>query len=202
METLLKDIRYGVRSLRQRPGFTVVAVITLALGIGLNTAIFSVINAVLLRPLGYPAPERLIALRPNQSCPDLLDLQAQTRTLSKVGGLVVDPLDYTAGIEPIQFQIGEVTGDFFAVLGVSAKLGRTLGPEDDKNGAARALVLSYSLWQKQFGGDARIIGKPIPLSGNPYPVVGVMPADFRAPGDNTEAWVAVHVANPLAANFR
>src|SRR5688572_191462 len=109
METLLKDIRYSVRSLLKRPAFTAVAVITLALGIGLNSAIFSVINAVLLRPLPYSEPDRLMTFRNNQSGPDLADIEAQSRTFSTFGGLVVQPLDYTAGGEPVKFQIGMVT---------------------------------------------------------------------------------------------
>ena len=113
MDNLIKDLRYGLRSLLKRPTFTVVAVVTLGLGIGLNTAIFSVINAVLLRPLPYAEPERLISLRSNQSCPDLADVQAQTKTFSSIGGMVVVPLAYTGGGEPRQIYIGEVTGGYF-----------------------------------------------------------------------------------------
>ena len=202
METLLKDIRYGVRSLLKRPAFTVVAVITLALGIGLNTAIFSVINAVLLRPLAYAEPVRLVTFRSNQSAPDLADVQAQSHTFSSFGGEVKQPLDYTAGSEPVQFQIGQVTGGYFETLGVKPERGRVITADDDKNGAPFVVVLSNTLWRNQFGSDPQILGKTIPLSGNVYTIVGVMPAGFASPRDNIEAWTAVHVSNPLAANFR
>jgi putative ABC transport system permease protein len=201
MEILFKDIRYGFRGLLRRPGFTVIAVVTLALGIGVNTAIFSVINAVLLRPLPYHEPDRLVTFRSNQSAPDLADVEAQSRSFSKVGGSVAQSLDYTAGSEPIQFQTGLVSGGFFETLGVEPERGRVITPDDDKTGAYVA-VLSHALWQRQFGGDQQIIGKTIPLSGNIYTIIAVMPAGFGAPGDNTEAWVPVHAANPVAARFR
>jgi len=202
METLLKDIRYGVRSLLKRPAFTVVAVITLALGIGLNTAIFSIINAVLLRPLAYAEPARLVTFRSNQSAPDLADVQAQSHAFSSFGGEVKQPLDYTAGGEPVQFQIGQVTGGYFETLGVRPERGRVITAEDDKNGAPFVVVLSHNLWRSQFASDQQILGKTIPLSGNVYTIVGVMPAGFASPRDNIEAWTAVHVSNPVAANFR
>lgn len=202
METLIKDIRYGVRSLLKRPGFTAVAIITLALGIGVNSAIFSVINAVLLRPLPYLEPDRLMTLRSNQSAPDLADIEAQSRAFVKFGGLVAQPLDYTAGSEPVQFQIGMVTGGFFQMLGVQPERGRFITADDDKTGGPHVVMLSHELWQREFGGDQQIIGKTMPLSGNVYTIIGVMPAGFDSPRDNTEAWVPVRVANPIAANFR
>ena len=202
METLLKDIRYGVRTLLKRPGFTAVAVITLALGIGVNTAIFSVINAVLLRPLAYGEPARLVTFRSNQSAPDLADVEKQSRMFSSFGGEVKQPLDYTAGSEPVQFQVGQVTGGFFETLGVKAERGRVLTHEDDKTGGPYVTVLSHALWLHQFGGDPQIVGKTIPLSGNVYTIIGVMPERFASPRDNTEAWTPVHVSNPVAANFR
>ena len=202
METLLKDIRYGLRSLLKRPAFTVIAVITLALGIGVNTAIFSVINAVLLRPLAFQEPARLVTFRSNQSAPDLADVEAQSRTFSKLGGEVRQALDYSAGNEPVQIQNGHVTGGFFETLGVQAERGRFITPDDDKLGGPYVVVLSHALWLRQFGGDQQILGKTIPLSGNVYTIIGVMPAGFASPRDNIESWTPVHVSNALAAKFR
>ena len=202
MDTLIKDIRYAVRSLLKRPSFTIVAVITLALGIGLNTAIFGVINAVLLRPLPYYEPERLVTFRSNQSAPDVADVEAQTRTLSRIGGAVAQSLDYTGGSEPVQFRTGMVTGGFFETLGARAQQGRLIAHADDQSGAPYVVVLGHELWRRQFGADPQIVGKTIPLSGNVYTIIGVTPSAFVSPLDNTEAWVPVHVANPVAAKFR
>lgn len=166
MDQLIKDLRYGVRSLLKRPGFTAVAVITLGLGIGVNTAIFTVINAVLLRPLPYADPGALVTFRTNQSGPDLVDIEAQSKSFSKFGGMTVAPLAYTAGAEPMQIQIGQVTGNFFEMLGVNAERGRYITAADDKIGGPHVIVLGHNLWQKQFNGDPQILGKTIPLSGN------------------------------------
>ena len=132
MDFLLKDIRYGIRSLMKRPAFTAVAVITLGLGIGVNTAIFSVINAVLLKPLPYSDPSRLVSFRSNQSTLDLGDVESQTKTFASLGGMVAQPLAYTAGREPLQVQVGQVTGGFFSTLGVQPQLGRFITSDDDK----------------------------------------------------------------------
>jgi putative ABC transport system permease protein len=202
MDSIIKDIRFGLRGLMKRPGFTLVAVLTLALGIGANTAIFSVINSVLLRPLPYAHPDRLISFRSNQSPPDLADVESQSKTFERLGGMVMQPLAYTAGSEPIQLQIGQVTGGFFETFGVKPARGRFITSDDDKNGAPFVVVLGHEIWVKQFNADEQILGKAIPLSGNMYTIIGVMPATFVTPRDNTEAWTPVHVSNPVATNFR
>lgn len=115
---------------------------------------------------------------------------------------MAQPLDYTAGGEPVQLQTGMVTGGFFETLGVPPERGRVITPDDDKTGAAYVAVLSHALWKRQFGGDEQILGKAISLSGNAYTIIGVMPDAFASPRDNTEAWVPVSVANPIAAEFR
>src|SRR5205085_3591760 len=202
MQTIIQDLRYGARLLLKRPGFTLVAVITLALGIGANTAIFSVVNAVLLRPLPYPEPDRLVAMRGNQSVPDLDDIKAQSQAVGSFGGAVVQSLDYTGEAEPIQVQAALCNADLFTALGVRPLLGRVISSAEDVAGGERVVVLSYAFWQRQFGGDAGVIGRGLPLSGNSYAVIGVLPADFHMPREQPDVWVSVRVANPVAAQFR
>ncbi|MFN7944020.1 MAG: ABC transporter permease [Blastocatellia bacterium] len=202
MAILWQDIRYGLRMLLKRPGFTLIAVLTLALGIGANTAIFSVVNAVLLMPLPYREPEQLITARSNQSVLDLDDLRAWSRSYSGVAGINRRPLDYTGGAEPVQISAGLVTGSYFAVLGVSAALGRTLNENDDKPGGARVVVLGHEIWQQQFGANPGIIGQSLTLSGNSYAVVGVMPAGFKSPRDDSALWLPIHAGDPLGSAYR
>jgi putative ABC transport system permease protein len=202
MNTLWQDLRFALRMLGKKPSFTLIAVATLALGIGANTAIFTVINAVLLRPLAYRDPGRLVAFRFNESTPDLIDIQAWNQSFSEIGGNTMQPLDYISGGEPTQWHAGLVSGDFFKTLGVEPLLGRVITREDDRQGGPFVAVLGYALWRRQFGGDPGVIGKTITLSGASYTVVGVMPADFKTPRVETDAWFPLHVVSPLAAAFR
>ncbi len=202
MLTLWQDLRFGARMLIRKPGFTLVAVITLALGIGANTAIFTVVNAVLLRPLAYQEPERLVSFRSNESVLDLVDIKAWNQSFAEIGGNVEQPLDYTGGGEPAQWRAGLVTGGFFRMLGAPPLVGRVITEEDDKRGGPFVAVLSYGLWQRQFGGDPGIIGKTVTLSGNNYSVIGVMPASFKTPRRETDVWAPVQVVSPLAAVYR
>jgi putative ABC transport system permease protein len=199
---MISDLKFAFRSLGKNPGFTLIAVITLALGIGANTAIFSVVNGVLLRPLPYPDPERVVTLRSNQSVPELEDLQSQSQSFESVGGVSAQPADYSGGGEPIQVELGLVSSDFFRVLGARAVLGRTLTAADDRFGGEPLVVLSHGLWQRQFGGDHAIVGKSISLAGQTYTVVGVTAADFRPPRPTLEAYVSIHVFYPIAAKSR
>jgi predicted permease len=202
MDAVVQDIRYAVRLLLKRPGFTAVAVVTLALGIGANTAIFSVVNAVLLRPLPYPEPERLVTLRSNMSFLNLTDARAQSQSFEESGGAVLQALDYTGGQEPVQVRAGLVTGGLFPVLGVRPALGRAIAPADDRPGGERIAVLSHGFWQRALGGDPGVVGKSLPLSGRDYTVVGVLPPDFSVPEEDAEVWVPLNVVYPEAAAER
>jgi putative ABC transport system permease protein len=202
MNSLLQDLRYGFRMLLGKPGFTLVAVLTLALGIGANTAIFSVVNAVLLMPFPYPHAERLVTMRSNQSLPDLVDIQAQGKSFEEAGGVVLQALDFTGGAEPVQVQAGLSTAGLFNVLGAQPVTGRTFTAEEDVYGGERTVVLSHGFWQRQFGGDPSVVGRQMPLSGNNYTILGVLPADFDAPRESPEVYVSLRVVNPLAARAR
>jgi predicted permease len=200
MDTLLKDIRYGIRSLVKSPGFLAIAVITLALGIGASTAIFTVVNASLLRGLPYHEPEGLVHLwettpqknfhQREASYPDYLDWKenqvfAGMAAYSGGGGFV---LEKNEGNELVA--AGRVTANFFAVLGVAPMLGRAFQADEDLPTAARVVMLSYGGWQRFFGGDKEVIGRTLRLSGNPYTVVGVLPPSFQfAPRGEAEIWV-------------
>src|SRR5581483_4115997 len=200
MNTLLQDLRYGLRMLGRNPVFTLVGVVTLALGIGANTAIFSVVNAVLLRPLPFNEPERLVLLRGTNakdgneqqpaSLADFLDFKQQARSFSELAAVSV-PWSFvlTGGGEPEQIQGQFVSAGLFPALGVAPALGRTFLAEEDATGGAPVVILSHGLWQRYFGADPQIAGRTLALSGNRVTIIGVMPAGFRFL-DAAELWVA------------
>ncbi|HLY16953.1 MAG TPA: ABC transporter permease [Bryobacteraceae bacterium] len=202
VETLAQDIRYALRTLRKNPGFTAVAIVTLALGVGANTAIFTVIEAVLLRPLEYSKPRELVTWRGNESQMDIDDIRAQSRLFSAGGGVNPEVMDYTGGAEPLGVRAGYVDAGLFQALGVPAMLGRTISPEEDRRGGPRAVVLAYPFWREHFSAGPNILGKTIPLSGNRYTVIGVMPATFAVPEYALEVFVSLRVAYPEAAAYR
>ncbi|HEX8161817.1 MAG TPA: ABC transporter permease [Pyrinomonadaceae bacterium] len=202
MSSLWQDIKFGARMLWKNPGFAAVAVLVVALGIGATTAIFSVVNAVLLRPLPYAEPERLVTMRRNESLPDLDDIEARAHSFDALGGANMRPLDYTGEAEPLQVHASLVNADFFRALGVPAEIGRAITPAEDSYGGERVVVLSHDFWQRHFGGDPRVVGRAIPLSGNSYTVVGVMPPQLSALGADLDLWAALRVVDPLAAKFR
>jgi len=192
MDSLIKDIRYGLRSLLKRPGFTAIALIALALGIGANTAIFSLVNAVILQPLPYPDPDRLVWVygnirnggsRASISPPDFLDYRAQNKTFEQFAASGTLPLhrNLTGNGEPERLTVSGVTGNYFQTFGVVPALGRGFSLENEKTGQDQVTVLSHALWQKRFAGDPNIINKTIILDGKACEVIGVMPADLRLP---------------------
>jgi putative ABC transport system permease protein len=200
METLLRDIRYGVRSLLKRPGFTAIALIALALGIGANTAIFTLVNAVLLRPLPFAEPDRLVWVwgniknggnRASVSPLDFLDYRQQNSTFEEFAASMQLRLNYTGGSEPERLEANGVTGNYFQALGAKPAFGRTFLLENEKPGNDQVAVLSYSLWQKRFAGDPAIINKTITLDGRSCAVLGVMPPDFSMPRA-ADVWVPIN----------
>src|SRR5262245_23518963 len=193
MQTLWKDLRYGLRALRRNPRFTLIAALTLALGIGANTAIFTVANAVLLRPLPYPHSERIVTIwsvnpklhqgrdKVTNSPGQFIDYRDQGDAFDYIAAFDSEALNLEGKGAPEKLGTTLVTKDFFSVLGVGPALGRTFLPEEDRPGHDRVVILSHSLWQRRFGGDPAIIGQKTTLSGNVYTVVGVMPPGFHYP---------------------
>jgi putative ABC transport system permease protein len=202
VETLLQDARYAARTLLRSPAFTACAVLTLALGIGANTAIFSVVNSVLLNPLPYPDPRALLAARPNDSRPDLKDIQHQTSSFASSGGVNVEPMDFTGNGEPMRVHAAYVDAGLLQTLGVQPMLGRWISDDEDVKGGPRNVVVSYPFWRDFLGSDLHVLGKPIRLSGNSYAVIGVMPSDFSLPKELADVFVSLWVAYPEAAPFR
>jgi putative ABC transport system permease protein len=205
MGGFLQDLRYGIRLLIKNPGFSAIAVLTLALGIGGNTAIFSVVNAVLLRPLPYPNPEQLAMVWMDNrkqgvhdditSYPNFVDYKQQNQSFQDLAGFANYRPNLTGDGEPEELTGAVVTANFFSVLGVSPVIGRGFAPEEEQPGSDQVVVLSDGLWKRRFGGDPGIVGQKIMLSGNPHDVIGVMPPGFQFPS-KAEIW------RPLALSDR
>jgi len=198
IEELVQDIRYGLRQLRRNPGFTIVAVLTLALGIGANTTIFSVIDSVLLRPLAFPHPNQLVVLGNGPgwplSGPDFLDWQRENQTFSSMALYTfMQSYNLTGGGQPSYVSGVATEGNFFSILGASPLLGRTWVKGEDKGGANREVVLSYGLWNGQFSADKGLVGRQIELNDQAYTVVGVMPRRFDFPPE-TDLWVPMDMS--------
>ena len=197
METLLQDLRYGLRMLRKSPGFTLIAVAVLALGIASTTAIFSVVDTVLLHPLPYPDANRILSVRESytstgerfsSSPANYLDWQAQNHVFSYMAASRGAPVNLTDGERPERVRGVMTSTDFFPLFGVPPILGRTLLPEDNRPGNDHVVVLGSGLWKRRFGSDPALVGKNIMLNGEPYTVVGVMRATFN-PDDYGELWL-------------
>ena len=200
MRDLLQDFRYALRTFRKAPGFTLVAVVTLALGIGGNTAIFSVVNTVLLKPLPFTAPDRLVTLshvypsmggfQASVSVPGYLDYVEQNRALESMAAIVFRDVNLTGSGQPERLTARAVSYEFFPTLGVQAALGRVFLPEEDGPGRNQVAVLGHGLWQRRFGGDPRVIGQTIALNDATHEVVGVMPEGFDYP-PGADLWTPI-----------
>jgi putative ABC transport system permease protein len=197
MLTLWQDLRYGARMLLKNPGFTAVAVVTLALGIGANAAIFSVVNATLLRPLPFEDPDRLIMIRETKlpqfpefsvSPGNFLDWKKQNTVFERLVAMQDASFNLIGVVDPERLRGMRVTDGFFAMLGARPRIGRDFLPEEDQPGRNNVVILSHGLWQRRFGADPNIVNRAITFSGGSYTVVGVMPATFRFGDGGAEFW--------------
>src|SRR5437660_6117736 len=203
MGTLLQDVRYGLRMLVKKPTFTIVAVLTLALGVGANTAIFSIVNAVLLRSLPYRDPDRLVRIFFNEpgvglrdvrfSKSELDDLQTRAGVFEDVSPIFEGSEDLTGAGQPERVEGVNGSFSYFSMLGATPQIGRLFGPQDFALGFAEATVISDGLWRRSYGGDPNILGKRLRMDNDPYTIVGVVPAGFHHPGTTVakevEVWV-------------
>jgi len=192
MSGLFQDIRYAVRQLRKSPGFTVVAVLTLALGIGANTAIFSLVNGILLMPLPYCKPEQLVSVTGTYPKGALVAMREQIHTMDVGGYAEGHEFNLTRREEPVRLTGALVSAELFSILGARPELGRIFYPGEDRVGQDNAVILSHGLWEQRFEKNPNIIGRSIELEGISRQVVGVMPADFRFPSAKTQVWMPLH----------
>ena len=202
MGTLLQDVRYGLRMLVKKPTFTIVAVLTLALGVGANTAIFSIVNAVLLRSLPFPDPDRLVRIYFNNpgvglrgvrfSVPEFDDLRTQTDVFEDVSVIVLGPTNLTGAKQPEHLEMVEVSPNYFSMLGATPELGRLFGHQDFALGFAPVVVISDALWRRSYGADPGVLGRSLRLDNDLYTIVGVLSPGFRHPGPTipaVEVWI-------------
>jgi putative ABC transport system permease protein len=202
LETLVQDLHYAARTLLHSPGFTACAVLTLALGIGANTAIFSVVNTVLLSPLPYANPQELLAARQNESLANLKDMQRQTHSFASSGGVNISPMDFTGNGEPVRVHGAWVDAGLLGTLGVQPMLGRWISADEDVKSGPLNVVLSYPFWRDFLGSDPHVLGRAIRLSDKTYTVIGVMPRDFTLPRELADVFVSLWAAYPEAAPER
>src|SRR5258706_15206607 len=196
MNTLFKDIRYGMRSLFKHPAFTAIVVVTLAAGIGASSAIFSVVNTVLLRPLPYARAERIVAIqalgrdgkRVQISPANFLDWRAQNTVFEHLAAILTRPANLALADQAERLNLAMTSANFFSVFGMEPERGRFFITADEVASHAPVVVVSHGLWQRRFGGDESLVGKRITLDGNSYTVVGIAPAGFRYP-DKTDVWL-------------
>ena len=207
MHTLIQDLRFGARMLLKKPGFTFVAVVTLALGVGANTAIFSVVNAVLLRPLPFKDSDRVVLAwnkgaeaaggdRTPLALSELLDWRSQTQTFESVAAFQHRFFNYTGGSGPERVRSVGVTTNFFETLGINPSFGRTFSPDEEKPGAPRVVIISDGFWRRHFSADQQAIGQAITLNEVSFSIVGIMPAGVNFPAKDVELWTAMQITPP------
>ncbi|HEX8184527.1 MAG TPA: ABC transporter permease, partial [Blastocatellia bacterium] len=206
----MQDLRYGVRMLMKQPGFTAVAVIALALGIGANTAIFSVVNAVLLRPLPFKNPEQLVIVnetvrretietRP-ASYPDFIDWRDQNQSFEDIAAFDSPSFTLTGGDEPERIPGEIVSASYFSLLGIQPKAGRAFLPEEDRTPDANPVaVVSYKLWQRRFGSDPNLVGKSVKINERDFTVIGIMPEGFEGVSGGSEVWIPVSMISTFSS---
>src|SRR5688572_25463102 len=196
MDSIIKDIRYGVRGLLKHPGFTGIVVITLALGIGASTAIFSVVDSVLLRRLPYRNAERIVAIqevtregkRIQTTSGNFLDWRAQNSVFEHLAAIRTSPVNLALSDQAERIDLAQTNANFFDVFAITPQYGRLFIPQDEQAGHEPVVVVSHSLWQRRFGSDPSLVGKPITLNGRDYSVIGIAPPGFQYP-DKTELWL-------------
>jgi len=191
-ETLFQDLRYALRTLRKSPTFTLIAALTLGLGIGANTAIFSLVDNILLRPLPFPQPQKLVSVTGTYPKGAFVALREQIKSLDVAAYAEGHEFNLNRHGDPLRLSATLVSAEFFRVLGVRPFLGRTFDTGDDRPGQDNYVILSYSLWQQRFASDASIVGRSIELEGVSREVLGVMPADFHFPSAKTQVWIPLH----------
>jgi putative ABC transport system permease protein len=213
MNTVWQDLRYGARMLMKKPGFTLIAVVTLALGIGANTAIFSVVNAALIRALPYHNPDRLILLsatttgggRGFLSLDEMREFQSRAQSMEDVTGFISQSVNLTGGERPDRVRGAYVTANFFQVFNLKPVVGRTFAQGEDRPGAEKVVVVNEKLWQERLDGDPNLSGKKLILNGEPFSVIGVVTSSFRQPFDSeVEVWMgaAAFPGNTAQRDFR
>ena len=199
LETLVQDMRYGMRMLRKSPGFTAVALLTLALGVGATSAVFSVVNCVLLKALPYDPSGQLVKIRQRTtktffgywgpiSLADALELRAQSHVFEQVVMAHWSIMSLTGDGHPEEVAVAEVSANFFPALAARPILGRAFSPEETEPGRERVVAISYGLWRQRFGAEKNVLGRTVSLNGTGYTVVGVMPADFSMMGFVEKLW--------------
>src|SRR2546430_3485768 len=209
MQTFFKDLGYAIRMLTKYPGFTAIAVLTLALGIGANTAIFSFVNAALLKPLPYGSPERLCVLGESRqqmdydgmavSYPDFEDWRKAAKSFASLAGYTPYNLTLSGNSAPENLDVARVTPDFFPTVGVATVLGRDFQAADDQGEGGRVVILAYEFWKSHYGSSSTVLGQVIHLDGAAHSIIGVLPKNFEfAPAGSPQLWLPLHATGDMA----